>query len=129
MLALIALTFAVIFGSGGVRWMSVLDVVDYGFVTPAGIVGLFGYAFSKPIGSPRFWQRWALIQPLWDLTYAFVFEPMGWASQLPDSEPESRIEWLVGQAIGFALVAPIYLALFRYGHRSHRLWKRRATGA
>ena len=129
MSGLFGLSLAIIGANYGVRWMSALDVFDYGFVTPAGVVGLVGYAFSKPIGSQRFWHRWAVIQPVWDLVYALVFEPLGWSSHFPDDEPESRAEFFTRWALGFALIAPLYLALFRYGHRAQALWASREGSA
>jgi len=122
LLALFALSVAVIVAVYGVAWMSALDVL-HNFVSAIGFVGLFGYAFWKPIASSRAWRVWAVIQPLWDFLYSFVFDSLGWSGQLPDTEPETRVEFFATRLIGLAVAAPLYLALFRYGYRSRKLWR------
>lgn len=123
---LVGIAFAGLFVEHGFDWMSPVDWFDSGVTTPAGLVGLVGYAFSKPIASQRFWRAWAPFQVIWDITFAFVFEPLGWSWQLPDDEPVSRVEFFTWSAIEFAVVAPLYVALFRYGRRAESAWESRA---
>ncbi len=128
LLALLLLIYGVVIGTSGVDWMSGVDVADAIF-SLTGFVGLCGYAYARRVGSARFWRAWAPAQVAWDLFFILVATPLGWAGELPDSEPESGGESLSTIALSLTLLAPLWLALFRYGYRSQALWDRATPSA
>jgi hypothetical protein len=90
------------------------DIVDYG-TWLFGLIGVFGFAYSKVIMSKRLWQVWLPIIVAWDvgvLTKQYVYEPV-------EMDP-----WLMVfvAVIAGVLVLPEYLALYLYGYRSGSLW-------
>ena len=111
--SLIVLAYA----SFGPAWMQPLDYIDFAIST-VGLVGLFGYAYSRQIFSEEFWRIWLPIEVIWDLTYILVVTRMGLGNQIDDA-PTNTLEDLLWMLI----VLPLYVALFRYGHRSAALWR------
>ena len=91
------------------------------------LVGLGGYAFRRRFGARPFWVAWLPILMVWDFFYYFLLVPRGLAEY--DPEPVSAAGFLVGQAAVFAINAAIYIALFRYAHRSPELWSPASPGS
>jgi hypothetical protein len=89
--------------------LGVLGVADIALSIP-GVVGLFGYAYRHRFLTRRPWSVWAILLPLWDLTYAFALNR--------PSDGAGRI----GMALGLLLCVPEYVALWRYAHRSEVVW-------
>jgi hypothetical protein len=109
----------------GFAWMRAADWIDL-LVGVVGAAGLCAYAFSKRLGRERFWRVFAIAQPCWDLVFLLGLTPLGLAGEVPDSEPETSAEYAVTLVFSLALLAPVWLALFRYGYRSPALWQRSA---
>ncbi len=85
-----------------------------------GFLGLFGYAYARPVLRLRIWRTWAWLQPLVDAAATIAgFLGIG-AFALPELDVGSG----VGLSVGVALSVPQYVALFRYGYRSQALWER-----
>jgi len=80
-------------------------------VTAVGIVGLFGYAYRRPLLQPRLWAVWALVLPAWDLLFNFVLY-----------RPAQHDVGTLGKALSLIPFVPEYLALWLYGFRSASLW-------
>ena len=83
-----------------------------------GILGLFGYAFSKPFGSLLFWRIYTV----------FVITIMGLAIiymlNVYFSDPSFYGSGVVFVALLFVL--PNYYALWAYSFKSHSLWSKKA---
>lgn len=93
--------------------LDVLDTISYA-ISALSLVGVFGYAYSKPLLQPRLWQLWLPIALLADI-YFFGYEVL-----YPElDEPMSAVAVIVFYAI-FAV--PQYVALYLYGFRSKELW-------
>ena len=82
------------------------------------MVGVFGYAYSRPIGQRRWWVAWLPIQVSWDAFVTFVLGPQGLAYAMPDAEPLTAAENLGAVLI----LVPLYSALYLYAFRSPQLW-------
>jgi hypothetical protein len=90
--------------------LRVAEGLDYA-VTAVGMMGLFGYAYRRPLWSRRIWMLWGALYPVWDLVMA------GWV--YPEQNGTgARTEYFVV----LLLALPLYLALIRYAYRSRELW-------
>jgi hypothetical protein len=90
-----------------------LDTVDY-LISVIGIVGLFGYAFSRKYFSQGFWKAYVLIGVVWEIfIVAHDFE----------IDPEFGGLWLpVLTSVFYVLLfGPVYVAVWRYGFRREGL--------
>ncbi len=65
------------------------------------LVGLFGYAYKKKIGTKLFWQIWLILLILWDILYNFFL------MRYPDI-PNGLV------AAGILIFLPEYIALYNY---------------
>ena len=90
--------------------MGVTDVVDYA-VSTVGIVGLFGFAYRRPLLRRQVWALWSVLLPAWDVV-------MGAWLHSSSSGTTGR----VGYFVAMTLLLPEYLALARYAYRSPQLW-------
>ena len=77
-------------------------------VSVLGIIGLICYSFKLRFFSPQFWRI-----VIWMLIASAVYCQIEW--------PERDVFIL---AIGFALILPAYVAVYRYGHSSRSIWAR-----
>lgn len=82
-------------------------------VTFVAFIGLYGYAYSKPIGKEMFWKVWLLVLVCWDLVSALVHVKM------------LSVLMLVPFLWFFV---PLCVALYRYGFRSSTLWEAKPVG-
>jgi hypothetical protein len=80
-------------------------------VTAVGIVGLFAYAYRRPLLKRRFWALWALVLPSWDLLFNFVLY----------RQAQHGVGTL-GKALSLIPFVPEYVALWLYGFKSASLW-------
>jgi len=73
------------------------------------LVALWGYALQRPIGAAAYWRVvfWIVLAAT-----AIMLVPVALGS------PEA----IIFTAVLLALVVPAYVAAYRYGHRSPRLW-------
>ena len=107
LLVLYAITF-----SGSV--MGVVHYLDVP-ISLVALVGVYGYAFKRPIGHHNFWKIWFCLIVLWDAFYNLV---------LPEPAVFQPAD-LVAILIGYGIIIPGYIALYLYGFRSQRLWERK----
>jgi len=80
------------------------------------LVGVFGFAFSRPILVPLLWKIWVAVAFIWDIgriVYDYAIEP-----EIPEAWLVVSVVLLVG-----LLIIPQYIALYLYGFRSDDLWK------
>lgn len=84
-------------------------------ISMVALLGIYGYAFKRPIGHYNLWKIWFFVIVLWDGFYnlipfkAAVFQPSD----------------LVAILIGYGIIIPGYVALYLYGFRSQSLWERK----
>jgi predicted membrane channel-forming protein YqfA (hemolysin III family) len=73
------------------------------------LVALWGYALQKPIGAAAYWRVvfWIVLGAT-----AIMLVPVA----------AGTLETMLFTAALLALVVPAFVAAFRYGHRSPRLW-------
>ena len=76
-------------------------------VTLIAFIGLYGYAYSKQIGSARFWKAWLFVLVCWDLASVLVHVNMLSVLML------APFLWFF---------VPLCVALYRYGFRSPTIW-------
>ena len=107
LLVLYAITF-----SGPLE--GVLHYLDVPISTVA-LVGVYGYAFKKPIGHHNLWKIWFFVIVLWDGFYNLI---------PPESAVFKPVD-LVAILIGYGIIIPGYVALYLYGFRSQPLWERK----
>jgi hypothetical protein len=93
---------------------SLVDLLDY-----AGwgisLVGVFGYAYSRPIWSRRLWRWWLPIILVWDLCIL--------PRQLSKEDFASDAPTLIATIlVSVLLVLPQYVALYRYGYEEGHAW-------
>ena len=97
--------------------------LDYA-VTVVGMVGLFAFAYRRPILERWFWRPWSLLNPAWDFVMgAWVY---------PKQEPHFARESVLVYFALMLLFVPEYVALIRYGYFSPDVWAKTAekdTGA
>ncbi len=79
------------------------------FVVTVLLIGTWCYALGRPLATERYWRL-----AFWLVLFATV------VSSIPAllSGPEARL--LV--AVSALLIAPAFVAMYRYGHRSQALW-------
>jgi hypothetical protein len=70
-----------------------------------GVLGLFGYAFSKQIFSPRFWSVATIFVMTEALLNAYLMEAD-----------------LLGKGISLLIPLPMYVGIFLYGRQSNSCW-------
>jgi hypothetical protein len=112
LLTLLVLTYAQTFSAQ----VSLYDLMDLPFSMVA-LTGLFGYVYNRRVGLQRFWVAFFCVQIGWDLFYVSQR-----TFQLPENG--SLAEFNVGLFFSCLLVAPCYIALFRYAFRRTGLWHR-----
>jgi hypothetical protein len=94
------------------------DVIDYA-TWIFSVVGVFGFAYSKPILHKRLWQIWLPLVIGWDLA-ALARQYMA-----DPSEADPLLFATVVLIVGILFV-PEYVALYLYGYRSDSLWSARS---
>jgi hypothetical protein len=84
-------------------------------ITLVTLIGIYGYAFRKPLVSRNFWKLWFGFFLLWDFLFNFVLPGWYWGE---------LFDRLVLVAF-LAMLIPAYLALYLYSFRSDTLWLRK----
>ena len=96
--------------------VSVFDYVDSGFSLVA-LIGVFGFAFSIPIGKPDIWSYFF---------YLFVVETLFYSLALPISG-EARFGEVAKfdgmYAFETAYLVPLIWALYLYAFKRNKLWE------
>lgn len=82
-------------------WLEVL-------FTLVAFVGLYGYAYSRPIGKAIFWRVWLFVLICWDLVSALV---------------HVNLLNLLMLVPFFWFFVPLCVALYKYGFRSAMVWE------
>lgn len=87
-------------------------VMDYVILaeTTLEMIGLFGYAFSRPSFNERFWKVLFPMFVVFDVFTAFY-------------QSQSLKVTLLSLLFEVVLGWPMYVSLFRYGYRSIGLWQ------
>ncbi len=89
--------------------INLVEVINYIFIL-VGTFGLFGYVYSKNIGTKYFWRIFLPAFILWDIYFLFLWTPQ-------KSEIEiSAVFWGL-TCLLFLFTLPQYLGLYRYGYR------------
>jgi len=96
--------------------IKIMDVVNWVFVI-AGVVGLFGFVYRRPILSQGFWKGFAPLIVLWDIVFLILWLPAQESYTLGD-----RLE--MHTLLIFLFLLPQYIGLFRYGYNDEELWVR-----
>jgi hypothetical protein len=101
------------------RKMGVAEALDCA-VSVVGSIGLFGYAYRRPLWGRRIWMVWGPLLPVWGVVM------VGWVYPRQNG---------TGMHISYFLMIlpflPWYWAVVRYGYRSRELWieaARRSAG-
>jgi hypothetical protein len=101
----------------GLAEIDAIRALDYS-VTVVGVVGLFGFAYRRPILERWFWRPWSLLNPAWDFAMgAWVY---------PRENPQFARETAMVYFVLMLLFVPEYVALIRYGYFSPELWSKAA---
>jgi len=83
-------------------------------VTIVGMLGLFGFAYRRPLLRRQVWMLWSAVLPLWDIMMGAWVYPR---------ETVSAVEGVqMVYFIALLIFIPEYLALIRYGYSSRELW-------
>jgi hypothetical protein len=99
----------------GLAEMDAIRALDYS-VTVVGVVGLFGFAYRRPILERWFWRPWSVAMPLWDIAMgAWVY---------PSQHPQFARETTTAYFVLMLLFVPEYLALIRYAYFSPEVWSK-----
>lgn len=104
--AFLALMYAVVFTTA----FRPLLIVDF-MITAVSFLGLWGFAFRKPLGWRTFWRVLCFAFPAWDVLFNFGLSPSGGAPV---------------RAIALVLLlffVPEYWALWKYGYKCPDLWR------
>jgi hypothetical protein len=87
-------------------------------VTGVGVVGLFGFAYRRPILERWFWKPWSVLNPAWDIAMGL------WVYPRQEREPVPGA--MLAYFLFMLLIVPQYVALVRYGYFSPEVWRKRA---
>ena len=98
--------------------ITIVDLVNCAFVI-AGVVGLFGFVYRRPILMQEFWKGFAPLFVLWDIAFIVLW--------LPSQESYAHSESYELQILLFVFLLPQYIGLFRYGYNDAELWVRDST--
>lgn len=80
-------------------------------------VGLFGFAFDKPIATPRFWLVVLIVYGVFSVTYYFLTD-IDLRAGLSDTQ------FYISNAISWAIALPSYYALYAFSRPGDPVWKR-----
>jgi len=86
---------------------------------PVGVLGLYGFAFSRGFGKAAYWKLIFLVIVVVDFGYPKVCLIEEW----PTFIEEMGSEFAPFLLFGFAAVIPFYVALYLYGWRSESIWE------
>ena len=106
-------------------WLQSADVLDLA-LSCVSLAGVFGYAFRRAFGARGFWAVWLPFQIVWDALFNFLLTPAGLAGSVPGEDPMGTLETVFVYLFVYTLICvPLYIALYRYAHRSSGLWASR----
>ncbi|PTU76076.1 hypothetical protein [Pseudomonas mangrovi] len=80
-------------------------------------VGLFGFAFDKPIATPRFWLIVLIVYGGFSVTYYFLTD-IDLRAGLTDAQ------FYISNAISWAIALPGYYALYAFSRPYDPVWKK-----
>jgi len=103
---LLTIAYALMFGSEVFKGtLDLLHGLDY-MLSWVGLVGFFGYIYKRRFFKPVFWKVYFPIQLIWDLVLSIKFMPQS---------PVVLV--IITLTLGFILLLPLYIALFKYAYR------------
>ena len=85
---------------------------------PVGMLGLYGFSFSRGFGKAIYWKFIFLIVIATDFIYPTVCLFEEWPAVIEEIGSDFGAFILVG----LVLVVPFYIALYLYGWRSNSIW-------
>jgi hypothetical protein len=106
-----------LFGGSLVLGLDMIRILDFP-ISLTSLAGLFGYAYQKGIGVSLFWKAWLPVVVLWDLSTNFLWNGLMGFHGL------DRLEVIAVIAVFYAIFAGEYLALYLYGFRSQKIWRK-----
>lgn len=80
-------------------------------------VGLFGFAFDKPIANPRFWLVVLIAYSAFSVAYYFL-------TNIDLRAGLSDTQLYISNAISWAIALPAYYALYAYSRPADPVWKK-----
>jgi|WetSurMetagenome_2_1015567.scaffolds.fasta_scaffold41632_2 hypothetical protein len=108
-------TYVMIMGTSYSLW-DFMDMV----VAVGALMGFIGFAYKFPIISVNVWKVYFFLVISWDFFYNIIITlVLDLAVHLPN---EPKIGW-TNVLLSFAIIAPEYVALFRYGFKSDPIWQ------
>ncbi|GAB5452910.1 MAG: hypothetical protein Hals2KO_32380 [Halioglobus sp.] len=104
---------------GGIFVFSMTSYDYFDLVTfPAILAGLYGYAYSKILGSESLWRLATLLYTGWTIFYILI---VPFVLNLPKYGGPPELNWGLGFNILFAV--PTCAAFYFYGFKSKELWQ------
>ena len=88
-----------------------------------GIIGLYGYVFSKRIFKRSFWLYFLAVFILFSIAYFFITDAVIFPEIEELSPAENKIVILITIIFTFVISLPAYVGLLLYGIPSNKLWK------
>ena len=88
-----------------------------------GIIGLYGYVFSKRIFKRSFWLYFLAIYIIFDIAYFFITDAVIFPEMEDLSPAENKFLTLFAIIVGSVISFPSYDGLLLYGLPSNKLWK------
>lgn len=108
-----AFSFLGVFTFEGVGVAEYVSVVLWVPATAA----LFGFAFVRPVANPGFWRYFLVVYLVCTFAYYFV-------TNIDFSAGMTATEYMISNAIGWALALPGYIALYLYSRPGDIAWRK-----
>jgi len=104
-----------------VQW-DVVDLLRTG-VLFVGLVGLYGFVFSKPFGWPVFWKVVCVLFIGADLAHDAYMSFSDWKIVPDEYKTLGFNALMIGAAmLGYLIVVPHWIVLYRYGFKCRDVW-------
>ena len=88
-----------------------------------GIIGLYGYVFSKRLFKRSFWLYFLAVFIIFNIAYFFITEAVIFPEIEELSPAENKFVILITIIFTFVISFPAYVGLLLYGIPSNKLWK------
>jgi hypothetical protein len=113
----LVLTLFTVLGVASIKGVSLMDYVDFALSLVA-VVGLFGFAYYRPIGGVVFWRYFFYVALVEAVVYSLVFPALG-VARYGDT---SITYWYLFE-IGYTVL--ILWAIYRYAYQVPIIWQGR----
>ena len=88
-----------------------------------GIIGLYGYVFSKRIFKRSFWLYFLAVFIIFNVAYFFITDAVIFPEMEDLSPAENKVVTLFAIIVTFVVSFPGYVGLLLYGLPSNKLWE------